>query len=475
MYSHKFACMPHLRLYILYMPPCGKAEAQAAYLRIRPHERNYYHMDKIIINGGTPLRGSVEISGMKNAAMPIIYACVMVEDKCVIENVPNVRDVSLSLDILRNMGAHIKTLGRNTVEIDCTDIRQGSARPDLARKIRGSYYLLGSEFGRFGNAKVAYPGGCDFGGRPIDQHVKGFECLGGTVTSDSTGSIEINSEGGPVGASIFFDVVTVGATINVMLAAVLADGVTVIENAAREPHIVDLANFLNTCGAKISGAGTDVIKIKGVNRLHGCTYAIIPDMIEAGTYMVAAAATGGCVKLTNVIPKHLESISAKLEETGAVVDEFDDAVIVTGREQIRKANIKTHPYPGFPTDMQPQMAVLLCRAGGVSYVSEGVYEKRFRYVEELTKMGAVIKVDGRTAVIEGGRPLHGAEVIATDLRGGVSMVIAGLIAEGATEIADIQLIERGYDDIVGKLRSLGADIKKITVPDPEDVIIKEAN
>ena len=432
-------------------------------------------MDKIIINGGTPLRGSVEISGMKNAAMPIIYACVMVEDKCVIENVPNVRDVSLSLDILRSMGARIKTLGRNTVEIDCTDILQGAAPSELARKIRGSYYLLGAEFSRFGKAHVAYPGGCDFGGRPIDQHIKGFECLGGTVASDSSGNIEITSEGGPVGSSIFFDFVTVGATINVMLAAVLAEGTTVIENAAREPHIVDLANFLNTCGAKISGAGTDVIKIKGVSRLHGCTYAIIPDMIEAGTYMVAAAATGGCVKLTNVIPKHLESVSAKLEEVGAVVDEFDDAVIVTGREQVRKANIKTHPYPGFPTDMQPQMAVLLCLAGGVSYVSEGVYEKRFRYVEELTKMGAVIKVDGRTAVIEGGKPLHGAEVMATDLRGGVSMVIAGLIAEGTTEITEIRLIERGYDDIVGKLRSLGADIKKISVPDRDETVIKKAN
>lgn len=432
-------------------------------------------MDKIIINGGKPLRGSVEISGMKNAAMPIIYACVMVEDKCVIENVPNVRDVSLSLDILRSMGARIKTLGRNSVEIDCTDIRQGAAPSELARRIRGSYYLLGAEFSRFGKAHVAYPGGCDFGGRPIDQHIKGFECLGGTVSSDSSGNIEITSENGPAGSSIFFDFVTVGATINIMLAAVLAEGTTVIENAAREPHIVDLANFLNTCGAKISGAGTDVIKIKGVNRLHGCTYAIIPDMIEAGTYMVAAAATGGCVKLTNVIPKHLESVSAKLEEVGAVVDEFDDAVIVTGREQVRKANIKTHPYPGFPTDMQPQMAVLLCLAGGVSYVSEGVYEKRFRYVEELTKMGAVIKVDGRTAVIEGGKPLHGAEVMATDLRGGVSMVIAGLIAEGTTEITEIRLIERGYDDIVGKLRSLGADIKKISVPDRDGSIIKKAN
>lgn len=432
-------------------------------------------MDKIIINGGSPLRGSVEISGMKNAAMPIIYACAMVEDRCVIENVPNVRDVALSLDILRGMGAKIRTLGKNTVEIDCTDIRQGSSRPELVRKIRGSYYLLGSEFGRFGTARVAYPGGCDFGGRPIDQHIKGFEVLGATVTTDSGSCIEVSSENGPVGSNIFFDVVTVGATINVMLAAVLAEGTTIIENAAREPHIVDLANFLNTCGARISGAGTDVIKIKGVNKLHGCTYAIIPDMIEAGTYMVAAAATGGCVRITNVIPKHLESVSAKLEEAGAVVDEFDDTVIVTGRDKLRKANIKTHPYPGFPTDMQPQMAVLLCIAGGVSYVSEGVYEKRFRYVEELLKMGAVIKVDGRTAVIEGGRPLHGAEVQAVDLRGGVAMVIAGLIACGTTEIYDIHLIERGYDDIVGKLRSLGADIKKVSYPDPEFEPLKKAN
>lgn len=432
-------------------------------------------MDKIIINGGLPLRGSVEISGMKNAAMPIIYACAMVEDKCTIENVPNVRDVALSLDILRGMGAKIKTVGKNTVEIDCTDIRQGSSRPELVRKIRGSYYLLGSEFGRFGKARVAYPGGCDFGGRPIDQHVKGFESMGATVSTDSGSCVEVISENGPVGANIFFDVVTVGATINVMLAAVLAEGTTVIENAAREPHIVDLANFLNTCGARISGAGTDVIKIKGVNKLHGCTYAIIPDMIEAGTYMVAAAATGGCVRITNVIPKHLESVSAKLEEAGAVVDEFDDTVIVTGRDKLRKANIKTHPYPGFPTDMQPQMAVLLCIAGGVSYVSEGVYEKRFRYVEELLKMGAVIKVDGRTAVIEGGRPLHGAEVQAVDLRGGVAMVIAGLIAVGTTEIYDIHLIERGYDDIVGKLKALGADIKKVSYPDPEEIPLKKAN
>ena len=431
-------------------------------------------MDKIIINGGHPLQGTVEISGMKNAALPIIYACVLVEDKCVIENVPNVRDVELSLNILRKMGAVIRTLGKSTVEIDCTDINQGTSDPELVKKIRASYYLLGSELGRFGKAKVAYPGGCDFGGRPIDQHIRGFESLGGEVCTDS-GCIEIDAENGVCGTHIFFDIVSVGATINAMLAATLADGNTVIENAAREPHIVDLANFLNTCGARISGAGTDVIRVRGVNSLHGCTYAIIPDMIEAGTYMVAAAATGGCVKLTNVIPKHLESVSAKLEEAGAVVDEFDDSVIVTGKQKVRKANVKTHPYPGFPTDMQPQMAVLLCLADGVSYVSEGVYEKRFRYVEELIKMGASIKVDGRTAVIEGGKPLHGAPVIAVDLRAGVAMAIAGLVAEGTTEISDVHLIERGYDDIVGKFKMLGADIKKVSLPDPEDEGLKRVS
>lgn len=431
-------------------------------------------MDKIIVNGGTALQGTVEISGMKNAALPIIYACVLVEDKCIIDNIPNVRDVALSLEILRKMGAVIRTVGKNAVEIDCTGVSQGTSDSQLVRKIRASYYLLGSEMGRYGKAHVAYPGGCDFGGRPIDQHIRGFEALGGKVSTDS-GFIDIDAEDGILGAHIYFDIVSVGATINAILAATLAEGITVIENAAREPHIVDLANFLNTCGARVSGAGTDVIKIRGVNRLHGCKYAIIPDMIEAGTYMVAAAATGGCVKLTNVIPKHLESVSAKLEETGAVVDEFDDTVIVTGKARIGKANVKTHPYPGFPTDMQPQMAVLLCLADGVSYVSEGVYEKRFRYVEELKKMGAVITVDGRMAIIEGGKPLHGAEVEAVDLRAGVAMVIAGLAAEGTTEISEVRLIERGYDDIVGKFRSLGADIKKVTVPETEVSPLKKAN
>ena len=421
-------------------------------------------MDKIVVKGGASLHGSVEISGMKNAALPIIYACVLVEDKCIIENVPDVRDVALSLNILRDMGATVNNIAKNTVEIDCTNLKVGTSRSELVRKIRASYYLLGSEFGRFGRSSVAYPGGCDFGGRPIDQHIKGFESLGGTVNANCD-MVEITAEDGPRGANIFFDFVTVGATINVMLAAVLAEGTTIIENAAREPHIVDLANFLNTCGARVSGAGTDVIKIKGVTSLHGCTYAIIPDMIEAGTYMIAAAATGGCVRLTNVIPKHLESVSSKLEETGAGVDEYDDSVVVTGRDTIRKANVKTHPYPGFPTDMQPQMAVLLTLANGVSYVSEGVYEKRFRYVDELLKMGAAIKVDGRTAVIEGGKPLHGADVVAVDLRAGVAMIIAALCAEGTTEISQIHLIERGYDDVVGKLKSLGADIEKVSYPD----------
>ncbi|MBR6676918.1 MAG: UDP-N-acetylglucosamine 1-carboxyvinyltransferase [Clostridia bacterium] len=421
-------------------------------------------MDKIVVKGGASLHGSVEISGMKNAALPIIYACALVEDKCIIENVPDVRDVALSLNILKEMGATVTSVGKNAVEIDCTELRCGTSRPELVRKIRASYYLLGSEFGRFGRSTVAYPGGCDFGGRPIDQHVKGFEYLGAKVNVDCD-MVEIESEHGPVGANIFFDFVTVGATINVMLAAVLAEGTTVIENAAREPHIVDLANFLNTCGARISGAGTDVIKIKGVNNLHGCTYAIIPDMIEAGTYMIAAAATGGCVRLTNVIPKHLECVSSKIEETGAIVDEYDDSVVVTGKDTVRKANVKTRPYPGFPTDMQPQMATLLCLADGVSCVTEGVYEKRFRYVAELQKMGAAINVDGRSAVIEGGKPLHGASVEAVDLRAGVAMIIAGLCAEGTTEISQIHLIERGYDDVVGKLKSLGADIEKVSYPD----------
>ncbi len=425
-------------------------------------------MEKILINGGTPLRGTVEISGMKNAALPIIFACVLVKDKCIIENVPNVIDVTLSLDILRCMGADIKTIAKNTVEIDCTNLKGGTSSYDMVRQMRASYYLLGTEFGRFGKAHVGYPGGCDFGVRPIDQHIKGFEALGGNVVTEG-GYIEIDSENGVIGNNIFFDVVSVGATINIMLAASVGEGTTIIDNAAREPHIVDLANFLNTCGANIKGAGTDMIKIKGVKELHGCTYAIIPDMIEAGTYMIAAAATKGHVRVNNVIPKHLESITAKLEEIGVGVEELDDAIIVDYRGEFNRTTIKTLPYPGFPTDMHPQMSVLLCLANGVSYVSEGVIENRFRYVEELRRMGASIKVDGKTAIIEGGNALSAAPVKAVDLRAGVALLIAGLCVAGKTEITDIHLIERGYDDIVGKMRGLGADIKKIYFPDNASV------
>ena len=429
-------------------------------------------MEKIVVNGGNPLFGQVEISGSKNAALPIIYACVLVRGKCVLENIPDVSDIRCSFDILRGIGAKIRMITRTTYEVDCTDVEAGRSDYDLVRKIRGSYYLLGSEFGRFGRAKVGLPGGCNFGVRPNDQHIKGFEALGGRVSTEG-GYVEIESDRGAVGSNIFFDLSSVGATLNVMIAAATADGVTVIDNAAREPHVVDCANFLNTCGAQISGAGSDVIKIKGVKELHGCTYAIIPDMIEAGSFMVAAVATRGAVKITNVIPKHLESVTAKLIETGADVEEFDDAVMVTSGAAIRRTSVKTLPYPGFPTDMHPQMAALLCTAEGTSYINESIFENRFRYVEELRRMGARIKVDGRILVIEGGAPLSPAPVMATDLRGGVAVMIAALTAKGVTEISEIKLIERGYDNIVGKMQALGADIRKVTVPD--DAQLARAN
>ncbi len=426
-------------------------------------------MEKIVVRGGKPLFGNVEISGMKNAALPIIYACVLVKSKCVIENVPAVRDVTISFNILREMGAKIRMLSASTYEIDCTTIDIEAVPYELFRQMRASYYLLGAELGRMGRAKVGFPGGCDFGERPIDLHIKGFEALGGIVNLEN-GNISIEAKNGHLrGTNIFFDMSSVGATINIMLAAVTAEGTTLIDNPAREPHIVDLANFLNTCGANISGAGTDMIKIKGVESLHGCTYAIIPDMIEAGTFMIAAAATGGCLRVNNVIPKHLESISAKLEEIGVTVEELDDAVLVKGTDEIARTSVKTLPYPGYPTDMHPQMTVLLTQAKGVSYMTEGIYENRFRYVDELRRMGAQIKVDGRTAVIEGPTPLSAAPVRAVDLRAGVAMIIAGLIATGETEVTDIHLIERGYDDIVGKLRSVGADIRRVIVPDDENL------
>ena len=423
-------------------------------------------MEKFIINGGKPLFGQVEISGSKNAALPIIYACVLVKGKCILENIPDISDLRKSFRILAAAGAKIERIDRGTYAIDCTDFEVGTSdrELELVSKIRGSYYLLGAEFGRFGKSRVAFPGGCNFGVRPIDQHIKGFEALGGRVNVDD-GFINIDSDHGAEGTSIFLDVTSVGATLNIMIAAATADGMTIIDNAAKEPHVVDCANFLNTCGARISGAGSDMIKIKGVPELHGCTYAIIPDMIEAGSFMAAAAATHGSVQVNNVIPKHLESLSAKLEEIGATVEEFDDAVLVTAGKHLRKTSVKTMPYPGFPTDMHPQMSALLCCAEGTSYINESIFENRFRYVEELRRMGAKIKIDGRIVVIEGGTPMKPASVIATDLRGGMAVMIAALATEGTTEISEIRLIERGYDDICGKLRALGADIEKVTFPD----------
>lgn len=422
-------------------------------------------MDKIVINGGKPLFGEIQISGMKNAAVAIIMACLLVEDKVVLEKLPNISDVSIGLELLRCIGASVKMRGKGTYEIDATKATGGSAPYELVRKMRASSYILGAELGRFGRAYVGYPGGCDFGVRPIDQHIKGFEALGAQITVEG-GYISAEApKGGLRGAQIYLDCVTVGATVNIILAATRTPGVTIIENAAREPHIVDLANFLNTCGANISGAGTDTIKIKGVSKLSGCTYAIIPDMIEAGTYMIAAAATGGKLKISNVIPKHLESISAKLIEMGVDVEEMDDAVIVTAAEELTRINVKTLPYPGFPTDMNPQIGVLMCLAQGTSVMTESVTDNRFRYVDELRRMGAAIKVDSKLAIFEGGAPLSAAVVRAVDLRAGAAMVIAGLAIAGRTEVEDIQHIERGYEDMVEKLQTVGADIKVITIPD----------
>ncbi len=425
-------------------------------------------MEKIVIDGGARLSGKVEISGMKNAAVAVIFACIAVADVCIIDNLPQISDVRQSLEMLSSIGAKIRAVGKNSVEIDTRKVKNKVVPIELARKMRASYYLAGACLARFGSAKVGLPGGCDFGSRPIDQHVKAFTAMGATVNVGG-GFMDAVTENGVKSAGIFFDCVTVGATINTIIASVLCDGVTVIENAAREPHIVDLANFLNYCGANITGAGTDVIKIKGVEKLHGCTYTIIPDMIEAGTFMVAAAATGGRLYIDNVIPKHLEAITAKLCEMGAEVEEYDDAVLVTRRGELLPANVKTLPYPGFPTDMNPQIATLMCLAHGTSHISETIWDGRFRYVDELRRMGAAIKVDGKLAVVEGGSALTGTCVRAVDLRAGAAMVIAGLSCEGRTEIEDVHYIERGYDNIVSKLRSVGAKIKKINTPDDADM------
>ncbi len=423
------------------------------------------NMDHYVIRGGAKLQGEVEISGAKNAAVAIIPASLLVSGVCRIENIPQISDTDTLLTILVELGARVSYINKSTIEIDCTNARNQDAPYDLMRKIRASYYLIGSMLGRFGSAKTTMPGGCNFGVRPIDQHIKGMRALGADVEI-SGGFVYADARDGRLhGSRIYLDKVSVGATMNIMIASVLAEGRTIIENAAREPHIVDLANFLNSMGADVRGAGTDTIKVNGVESLHGGKYTIIPDQIEAGTYMVAAAATGGEVLVKNVIPKHLECISAKLRETGTIVQEYEDSVLVKGASNLRRVNLKTMPYPGFPTDMQPQMGVLLCLANGTSVITEGIYDNRFKYVNELRKMGAEVQVDGRIAVIEGGRRLTGAPVQACDLRAGAAMVIAGMCAAGRTEVEDIHYIERGYENFVGKLRSLGADIEIVSFPE----------
>ena len=425
-------------------------------------------MEKYVIKGGSALHGEVEISGAKNAAVAIIPAALMVDGVCRIENLPQISDTDMLLTILADLGAKVSFINKSTIEIDCTDVHYSDAPYDLMRKIRASYYLIGAMLGRFGTAKTTMPGGCNFGVRPIDQHIKGMTALGADVDVRNGFVYAAARDGKLHGTRIYLDKVSVGATMNIILAATLAQGRTIIENAAREPHIVDLANFLNSMGADIRGAGTDTVKVNGVEKLHGGCYTIIPDQIEAGTYMVAAAATGGEVLVKNVIPKHLECISAKLRETGTIVQEYEDSVLVKGASTLRRANIKTLPYPGFPTDMQPQMGVLLCIAKGTSVKTEGIYENRFKYFNELSKMGAEVQVDGRVAVFEGGTKLTGAPVLACDLRAGAAMVIAGLCASGVTEVEDIHYIERGYENFVGKLKALGADIEIVDFPDDND-------
>ena len=429
-------------------------------------------LEKYVIKGGTMLHGEVEISGAKNAAVAIIPAALMVNGVCRIENMPQISDTDMLLTILTHMGAKVRFINTSTIEIDCTEVHYQDVPFDLTRKIRASYYLIGAMLGRFGCAKTTMPGGCNFGVRPIEQHIKGMTALGADVDVKNGFVYARTADGKLHGARIYLDKVSVGATMNIILAAALAQGRTIIENAAREPHIVDLANFLNSMGADIRGAGTDTIKINGVDRLHGGSYTIIPDQIEAGTYMVAAAATGGEVLVKNVIPKHLECISAKLRETGTIVQEYEDSVLVKGASTLRKANIKTLPYPGFPTDMQPQMGTLLCLANGTSVITEGIYDNRFKYVNELRKLGAEVQVDGRVAIIEGGARLTGAVVQACDLRAGAAMVIAGMCAAGTTVVEDIHFIERGYENFVGKLKALGAEIEVVDFPDDTDAADK---
>ena len=418
-------------------------------------------MDKLMIRGGNPLYGEVNISGMKNSALPIIFGTIATGDICTISNVPDVSDISLALETLRALGAKVRFVNTDTVLIDTREVVMKSPPREFVGKMRGSTYLIGAMLGRFGEALVGYPGGCDFGVRPIDQHIKGFEYLGATVAYSDDANLHVVAENGLHGNMIYFDIASVGATINVMLAAVFAEGITVIENAAREPHIVDMASFLNACGADISGAGTGMIRVRGIKQLHGCTYEIAPDMIEAGTYMVAAATAGGRVTLHHVIPKHMESVTLKLREIGVIVESDGLSLTVESDRSYRSTHIKTNPYPGFPTDMHPQFGAMLCTSRGISSISEGIWGNRFKYVEELKKMGADIDVVNGTAHITGVPTLAGAAVKACDLRAGAALIIAALGAEGVSTVSGLEFIDRGYQDLVAKLKSLGADIRRI--------------
>ena len=418
-------------------------------------------MEQYIIKGGNPLVGEVVIGGAKNAALPVLAAAVMTDGKCMIDNMPDVRDINVLLQAMQEIGADIDRTGKHEVTISGKGIHpECDVDNEFIRKIRASYYLIGALLGKYKRARVALPGGCEIGSRPIDQHIKGFKMLGAEIEIEN-GMISATAKE-LRGAHIYMDVVSVGATINVMMAASLAKGNTIIENAAKEPHVVDVANFLNSMGAKIRGAGTDVIRIKGVERFGDCQYSIIPDQIEAGTFMTAAVATKGDIMIKNVIPKHLEAITGKLTEIGALVEEFDDAVRVSATGRLSHTQVKTSPYPGFPTDMQPQIATLLALSEGTSTVTESIFENRFKYIDELSRMGANVKVEGNVAIIEGVSGFTGAAVSAPDLRAGAALVIAGLAAEGITVVDDIYYIERGYEEFEKKLASLGAVIEKVS-------------
>lgn len=428
-------------------------------------------MSKYVIKGGKPLAGDVVINGAKNAALGIVAAAIMTDEPVIIENLPDVWDINVMLDAIRNMGAIVDRIDRHTVRIVGSMCRS-IVEDENMRKMRGSYYLLGALLGKYKQAQVPLPGGCNIGSRPVEQHIKGFRQLGAKVEI-TYGGIFTAEATELKGSHIFFDIVSVGATINVMLAASLTPGMTILENVAKEPHIVDVANFLNSMGANIKGAGTDVIKIRGVEKLHGSTYAVIPDQIEAGTFMMAAAATKGDLLIKNVIPKHLEAITAKLTEIGAEVIENDDSVRVVATERLTSAQIKTFAYPGFPTDMQPQMTTLLALSNGTSTVTENIFDNRFKYVDELTRMGASIKVEGNIAIITGVSKLTGATICSPDLRAGAALVIAGLVAEGFSTVEQVEYIERGYEGFEVKLKSLGAQIEKVSDDEDEDRVARK--